>query len=209
MAQAGGLAHHELAVTLDPKPGRIEVRDTITFAETAPREETYTFFLHAGLKPSIRESGHVLTRSGSFQAAVPVEQYRLRLAPGHKRVTIHYGGIIQHPVATTRGRAKVHTDTAASISTQGIFLGAASYWYPRIEDTLLTFALNVDLPLGWQAVSQGVSGPVRPEGGRAHMRWVERQPQEQIVLVAGRYHTPRRRIGAALSRCNDSIRRPL
>jgi hypothetical protein len=189
MAQAGGLAHHELAVTLDPKPGRIEVRDTITFAETAPREETYTFFLHAGLKPSIRESGHVLTRSGSFQAAVPVEQYRLRLAPGHKRVTIHYGGIIQHPVATTRGRAKVHTDTAASISTQGIFLGAASYWYPRIEDTLLTFALNVDLPLGWQAVSQGVSGPVRPEGGRAHMRWVERQPQEQIVLVAGRYHT--------------------
>jgi aminopeptidase N len=193
MALAADVVDHELAVRLDPEGGRIEVRDTMSFSETAPRGKVYTLFLHAGLKPSIRESGYVLTRTGSFQAAVPVERYRLHLPPGHKRVTLYYSGIIEHPLATTRARAKVHTDTAGTISRQGILLGGASYWYPHLENTLLTFVLNVDLPSGWRAMSQGVADPVQPEGGHSHVRWVERQPQEQIILVAGHYHTALRR----------------
>ncbi|MDX1486725.1 MAG: M1 family aminopeptidase, partial [Acidiferrobacterales bacterium] len=192
MALAAEVVNHELAVRLDPGRGRIEVRDTITFTETAPPGKAYTFFLHAGLQPNVRESGDVLTRTGRFRAAVPVDQYRLKLPRGHKRVTVYYGGVIQHPLATTRAGAKIHTDTAGTISPQGIFLGGASYWYPQLENTLLTFALNVDLPSGWRAISQGVANAVPPEDGRSQVRWVERQPQEQIVLVAGRYHTDQR-----------------
>lgn len=189
IALAADVVHHELAVRLDPKRGRIDVRDTITLTEAALPGKAYTFFLHAGLRPSIPDSGYLLTRTGSFEAAVPVERYRLHLPPGHKRVTVHYGGVIQHSLARTRERAKVHTDTAGTISLQGIFLGGASYWYPHLENTLLTFALNVDLPLGWRAMSQGVADAVQPESGHSNVRWVERHPQEQIVLVAGRYHT--------------------
>ncbi len=72
---------------------------------------------------------------------------------------------------------------ASEISRAGVFLDGGGGWYPRFGDELVSFSLRVRLPAGWSAVSQGA----RIEGGDGITGWRERQPQDDIVLVAGRW----------------------
>ena len=45
---------------------------------------------------------------------------------------------------------------------------------PRIDDGLISFSLEIDLPAGWVAVSQGKRSVPESRAGRSVVRWVER-----------------------------------
>jgi hypothetical protein len=73
-----------------------------------------------------------------------------------------------------------------------VFLSGASYWFPRIDNVLVSFSLEIDLPAGWVAVSQGERTQSESRGDRSVVRWVEHQSQDDVFVAANRFHVYRR-----------------
>jgi Peptidase family M1 domain len=188
-ALAQGATHHELIVTLDPATAAIAARDTITFAEDLPTPaQAHIFWLHSGLQPATRDAGATLTSLNGLEGETLLARFKLQLATGQRQVTLYYGGSIgRSPRALAGVHAGAHSATPAAISLEGILLAGESAWYPRFDDSLVTFGLEVDLPDGWQAISQGVSRVLSSGSGRVRTHWLESKPQQQIYLVAGRF----------------------
>jgi len=179
---AENAVHHDLRVTVRPDQGTLQAEDTVTLPGATPVAE---LVLHAGLSPEVVTSGASLEPLGTVDGPVPRARYRLRLPAGASGVTLRYGGPIRHPVsdATTDGGRPMPT-TAGTIDPTAVYLDGASGWYPDLGGERVTFALTVDLPAGWEAVSQGTSAPVDADPGVSATRWEERQPQDAIYLVA-------------------------
>ncbi|MFQ6021514.1 MAG: M1 family metallopeptidase [Acidiferrobacterales bacterium] len=196
-AFAGSVIHHDLKLSVHPASGELQARDTITLPQSMiAREHEFSFLLHAGLHPSIEEPGIVLMRDGGANATVPVERFRLRLTSAQRHFTLRYRGTIAHSLVESDPRyGKAGRTTPGLISTDGVYLAASSYWYPDFGGPLLTFSLEVDLPAGWSAVSQGVERRTDAGSDLSRIRWREHRPQEQILLVAGRYRVYQREAG--------------
>jgi hypothetical protein len=75
------------------------------------------------------------------------------------------------------------------ITSDGVFLSQATYWYPVFDDMLLTFTLEVQLPAPWEAVSQGDRTRHEQRDGWTLARWETPQPQEEIYVVGGPFTT--------------------
>lgn len=172
----------------------MQARDTITFAEDPPApERAHMFWLHSGLRPVTGDRDAILTRLSNPEGTASLARFKLQLPAGRRQVTLNYGGSMRLSAARTHG--KMRDATPASVSTEGIFLAGDSAWYPSLDDTLVTFELEIDLPLGWQSISQGVPRILPPPSGKVRTRWLEFKPQQEIYLVAGRYHDYSRQAG--------------
>ncbi|HSQ06762.1 MAG TPA: M1 family aminopeptidase [Chromatiaceae bacterium] len=198
------LVRHALEVRLDPAAGTLDANDRLTLP---PGPGPWTLTLHQGLAPRVTAGEATLESLGRDRH---LARYLLRLT-GSEPVTLSYGGTIRHDleeVAESLGRA--HQRTPGRIGTDGVFLDGYSGWYPRIDDTLQAFTLDVTLPPGWTSVSQG-TGPdghpappslaARSGGhaagagaapGSARQNWREDQPQDDIYLVAAPFSLYRR-----------------
>ena len=192
---AAAPVHHALDVTLQPDTAGIEVRVTVTLPDDHP--SSLTFALHPALQPQLQDSKAQLVElpqgsdSGpsaiNQSTAAAVHRYRLDLAAGENSFTLHYTGSIAHALQS-RGEeyARSFQETQGIIAPQGAFLSGASAWYPQIDDTLLTFDLEVRLPPGWKSMSQGERLDVSPAGGsNPGEHWRAVTPQEEIYLIAG------------------------
>ena len=190
--------HHSLDVTLQPDTAGIEVRDTVTLPEGHPSSLTFT--LHPALKPTLLSDNARLVelapRAGSSPpalnkpAGISPRHYRLELARGEHSFTLHYTGSIAHTLQS-RGEeyARSFQGTQGIISPQGVFLSGASVWYPHIDDTQLTFDLEVRLPETWKTMSQGEYLDTQPVSGRGPgEHWRASNPQEEIYLIAGPFN---------------------
>lgn len=189
-ANGADIVRHELAVRLEPASGTLSVEDKLLLpvAWTKPGK-ALEFTLHADLAPSALTPGASVER---VRHEGLHERFRLVLPPGQHDVTLRYHGRIRHalrPVAEGIGRHE--NRTLGTISPQGVFLSRSAAWYPVFGGERLTFALAADLPVGWMAVSQG-QRQVAPRGDRLRVQWAEVQPQEDIYLIAGRFHEYRR-----------------
>jgi aminopeptidase N len=104
--------------------------------------------------------------------------------------TIH-NPISQKGEAYSRGFAV----TAGTIQPEGVYLGGSSKWYPPpAGGGLVTFDLTVDVPPGWDAMSQGRREVLERDEKRTRMRFVADDPQEEIWLVAGPWTETKRTI---------------
>jgi hypothetical protein len=168
-ATAGEPVHHHLTVALQPSEGRITVTDRLSLPEDG--DGLLRFQLAAGLEVQAeggRLSRGLLPRGG-------LRSYELRPAAGVREVVLRYAGELGAGAAHPE-----HGMPDAAVGVDGVYLDGASAWYPRVGDALVTFELEVQVPPGWEAISQG-----RREAGEAGIRWVERLPQDDIYLVAG------------------------
>ena len=195
---AAAQVHHSLVVTLQPDTAGIEVRDTVTLPEGHP--SSLTFALHPALKlklpgdnarlvelaPRTDNSPPALNKS----AAISPRHYRLDLARGENSFTLHYTGSIAHTLQSQGEEyARNFQETQGIISPQGVFLSGASVWYPHIDDTQLTFDLEVRLPEAWKSMSQGeYLDPQPATGSRRGEHWRASNPQEEIYLIAGPFN---------------------
>jgi len=176
--QAQPLIGHDLEVWLSPDEGELRLSDTLNLPEDQP---TWTLWLHQGLNPSIAKGEARLERLGGQDH---LDAFRLhRLGPGP--ITLRMAGPIQGELATiTEGMGRSHQWTNGIISAEGVMLDGNSGWYPRVPDSLQRFSLQVDLPSGWTAISQG-AGPQRLEtAAGTRVTWREDQPQDEIYLIA-------------------------
>ncbi|MHB8835193.1 MAG: M1 family metallopeptidase [Candidatus Methylomirabilia bacterium] len=192
-AQAASLIHHDLEVSVDPAAHTLAARDRITFPAGSPRE--VVVLLHPGLAPRVEESGAAITpvdsgdKLDSADGTGFAARYRLTLAPGVDAVVVAYGGSIDHPLEQVGEEyARGQKETRGTISAGGVFLSGASLWFPQLEaGGTFTSTLTVDLPEGWDCVSQGTRAAHNAAAGRRRVRWEAPEPQDELYLVADRY----------------------
>ena len=94
---------------------------------------------------------------------------------------------INHPIVQEgEDYARGFAETEGTIREEGVFLSGSSGWYPAPEKgSLVTFSLDVTLPAGWEAISQGRRTVLETTPAGRHVVFVCDDPQEKIWLVAG------------------------
>ncbi|MDH3600304.1 MAG: M20/M25/M40 family metallo-hydrolase [Candidatus Tectomicrobia bacterium] len=176
---------HNLQVVLQPESHQLHVTDTITLPATS--QQTWTFRLHAGLNPTVSDPAIRLSPQPNNAGDAPpkIESYTLTLPPGRHSFTLHYEGAIYHPLpASGAAYARGFQTTPGLIAAEGTYLSATTVWYPQFANHLLTFALQVQVPPNWDAVSQGERTQYERQPGHTRVKWEEAQPQEDIYLIA-------------------------
>jgi aminopeptidase N len=183
-AVASPTLSHELTVELDPADGGLQASDRLS---PPPDTKAVTFSLHAGLGPRVEEGAARLTRVG---AQGHIERWQLQL-DGNGPVVLHWGGTIRHEEQEVdEGMGRARTQSIGSIDADGVLLSGWTAWYPVVDGHLNRFQLDVGLPEGWLALSQGAgpsidADPASPD--RTRVRWREDQPQDEIYLIAGTF----------------------
>lgn len=178
VSAASNTINHQLDVELTPEQGFIRATDTLKLPSPVTELE---FLLHADLEVRTDGTGIRLHPLDVVEAGVPVKRYRVLFVKASNQLTLHYEGKIQQEVISiSQGYAGGRESTAGVISDKGVFLGLSSFWYPAIDHFTVNFSLRVRLPDGWHSISQGVEN----EQGV----WTESSPQDEIYLIAGRYH---------------------
>ncbi|WP_139042060.1 M1 family metallopeptidase [endosymbiont of Riftia pachyptila] len=126
--------------------------------------------------------GATLSQLSSQEGELPLTHYRVSLPEKQRRFTLKYSGKIVHDFSQLQespGRSR--QQMRGTISEDGVFLDNGVAWYPLFGDQLQTFSLQVELPDGWLAVSQG-DGP--ETNAERQIRWQASQPQDDIYLIA-------------------------
>ncbi|OWK27484.1 MAG: hypothetical protein US76_04175 [Parcubacteria group bacterium GW2011_GWA2_38_13b] len=187
-----GQINHNLKVVLFPDSYRIEVVDTIILPERADARPII-FALHQDLNPKVLSEGAVLKKIGVEEG---LEIFEITLPFGTHQFTIAYGGEIFHPVdEDSEEYARGFSATPGIISPEGVFLAESTVWYPYFHsyfiDGLITFNMEVKLPIGWSSVSQGLR--IKHCTGTDFQadfqldKWTIDEPQEEIYLIAAKF----------------------
>ncbi len=193
--------HHDLKVSIEPSTHFLDAEDTLTLPSTimADGEDiTLYFSLHRNLTPRSLTPGVILSPLTEATAGGPIDpaRYSLIIPAGRHSVVLAYEGHIHHPVlGTDTDEMRGVSGTPGIISDDGVYLSIASYWYPHFDQRMLSFSLELRLPAGWDAVSQGERTVHQRDGDGTRVRWEEANPQTDIYLVADRYHEYSRQFG--------------
>ena len=182
IATAASAIHHKLDVTIEPEKGYLEATDHITLPQAT---DEVSFSLHAALKLQLKTPGARVVSSQKVKAFVPIKQYKIRLTSAQKELKVQYSGKIQKRVKYNSGDYSAGRETSAGIiSDKGVFLSLSSLWFPVFDNKQVTFTLSTILPDGWSSISQGKSTGTNS--------WQQTAPQDDIYLVAGKYHIYKR-----------------
>ncbi len=179
-----GYPHHDLKVTLAPNERLISVIDTVSLPKDFP--QTFTFVLRSGLQPIPSSPLVRIVRLGQKDGAVPLELYKVVLPSGLHAFTVSYEGSIYEAIEH-QGKGQAQGFETGIVFENGVFLSGSSSWYPDLGPGLLTFTMEVQLPPGWDAVSQGERTRHDQGGNMTFVHWMSPEPQEEIYLAANRF----------------------
>ncbi len=178
---AQSMPEHHLHVVLHPERHSLEAEDRIILPPDTPR--TFYFSLHRNLHPASPDAE--IQIAGEMPENF-TQRFRVTLPHGRDSFTLTYSGEIFYPPRQDVREARSFESTPGIIAAEGTVLTGDSGWYPGFGDGMLTFSLDIDLPRGWRAISQGRRGdesaPVA--GSQAHAHWEEKNPQDEIYLIA-------------------------
>jgi Peptidase family M28/PDZ domain/Peptidase family M1 domain len=194
---------HDMEISLSPASSTIQVKDRIDIPDRYRYKQKDTdsleFSLHAALSIDAIEGGKVTLINGR-DTSVPLKHYKLTLSPAQQSVVLHYSGVINHPVqGPGQEYSRSFGSTPGVISDQGVFLASSSAWYPQFADPMVSFRLRIQLPDGWDVVSQGELVDEQLENSTKIVIWEELHPQDDIYLVAGQYQRYTQSAGATLA----------
>jgi hypothetical protein len=183
---AQSLPQHHLHIVLHPEQHSLEAEDRIILPPDAPR--TLDFSLHRNMHPASPDAKIRIAREipGSL-----MQEYLVTLPRGSDSFTLIYSGEIFQPPRQDMREARSFESTPGIIAAEGTVLTGDSGWYPGFGDGMLTFSLDIELPQGWRAISQGKrntakrgTGSAAQAGLQGHVHWEEGQPQDEIYLIA-------------------------
>ncbi|KAF0193264.1 MAG: peptidase M28 [Gammaproteobacteria bacterium] len=182
--------HHDIVVTLSPTDHAISVVDTVRFGTARSK---FVFSLHRDLKLTLQSPGADLRQVGSEACGGPGSRgsaacYEIVFKAPADKVSLRYQGVIFHPLVQQQDDVRVSELTEGTIVDAGVFLDSGSRWYPVADAELVTFALEASMPAGWDVVSQGKRLVHVKDEARTRVVWAAPQPQDDIYLIAGRYH---------------------
>ncbi len=156
---------HLLDVSFSPSEHSISVKDEITVNNLS---QTVTFSLNRALTITA-------IVGATIETVIPQGEVTLfTINPAGNKFFIEYSGIIFDPIDDNQSQGL--------ISDSGVALFGSSYWYPVIDNELVSFQMKVHLPEGWSSVSQGVKNELTSMD-----MWQENLPQKTIYLMANRF----------------------
>ena len=195
--------HHQMEIMLSPDTSEIRVKDHIRVPEHYRDQKTSTqldFSLHADLTITEVQGAQITAQrsnAASSSRPVPLKHYTLTLPPQQEEFTLHFSGAINHPVqGPGEEYARSFSYTPGVISNEGIFLANSSAWYPQFDDAMVSFRLDIQVPAGWDVVSQGALAREQKTDATRNVVWEEKQAQDDIYVVAGRYQRYTQSAGA-------------
>ena len=178
---------HDLKVDIHPDENRFTAEDIITLPENYP--PAFRFRLHRGLNPSSPTKDVAVTKDAGDVLNAVCDSFSITLPAGVKTFVIDFGGVINHAVEKYgKDQARGYSHTPGIISTEGVYLAGSSFWYPVIDNALVTFNLAVELPEAWSAVSQGERKLNEKSVSGAKVLWDSPDPQDEIFLIASKFH---------------------
>jgi len=182
--------HHQIEIELHPDTSRLQAVDRITVASASDRSNELIFFLDGNLKVDSLELPPDLFYSISFKEDEPsirlihIQKNSQSHWPDPMPITFHYAG----PYAPESDKQNPE-----------IFLSGSSNFYPQLNTNapeLMTFEMTTTLPAGWSSVSQGEKSPGLVADTRARTTWRNTHPNNEIFLIANRYHQYEDRSGS-------------
>ncbi len=195
--------HHHMEIQLSPDTSEIRIKDRIQIPASARNGKEpvqLEFFLHASLSITDIQDAAIQADENEVvlkSRPISIRHYTVTLSPGQDTFTLLYGGQIHHAVqGPEQEYARSFGSTPGVISPDGVFLASASAWYPQFGDTLVSFQLDIRVPSDWDVVSQGSLLREHDTNPFRHLVWEEKQPQDDIYLVAGRYQRYTQSAGA-------------
>ncbi|SDY26833.1 M20/M25/M40 family metallo-hydrolase [Nitrosomonas sp. Nm58] len=195
--------HHQMEITLSPDTSEIRLKDQVRVPERYRNQPTaiqLDFSLHADLTVTEVEGAHLtLQKSNAALSArpVPLKLYTLTLPPQQEEFTLTFNGKINHAVqGPALEYARSFSYTPGLISNEGVFLANSTAWYPQFEDVMVSFNLNIQVPADWDIISQGTLVREQKTKTTHNVIWEEKQPQDDIYIVAGRYQRYTQSAGA-------------
>ena len=200
------VVHHELSVTLDPDGHGLEATDAITLpaAWLAREKLELVFTLHGNLAvTALDETVEVSPVEPAPAAAspegVPVRRWRLRprdkANPLPNPVRLRYQGKVHHPLVEGMASARSFSQSPGLIDPRGVVLSGSTHWVPMFSGELVTFSLAVQLPVGWDAVSQGCDRILELTDDWCRVSWNAPEPTDEIYLIAARFTEYQRAAG--------------
>lgn len=194
--------HHQMEILVRPETSELRVKDHIrlpSHAVNQSRPITLDFSLHRDLTITDIQGAKITAQAidATHSSPVPLKTYSVTLAPQQTEITMRYQGKIHHAIQNPGEEyARSFSYTPGVISDEGVFLANSSAWYPQFGDALVSFRLNIEVPLGWDVVSQGALTNEQKTATGQTVIWEETQPQDDIYIVAGRYQRYMQSTGA-------------
>jgi hypothetical protein len=199
--QQATILHHRLFVEIFPDTHELIATDHMTI-RVGRRDGRVTF----SLAPSLRVQGISTMRDEKglgLRADIPYETESSQAEPASQRVTVRipgiselmregelhlkwqYRGVINDPPREPRHlRFVTPSETSGHIGPEGIYLSSESQWYPDLPGSLARYELDVHVPEGWTAVTQGRQ--------LDRSRWSIEAATEALTLVANKFVTKQR-----------------
>ncbi|WP_292965178.1 M20/M25/M40 family metallo-hydrolase [Nitrosomonas sp.] len=189
---------------LSPDSSEIRVKDQIRIPANRVDQTAATrleFSLHAALTVIADEDTEVIVQTAGntdvHAGPVPLKRYRVTLPAGKDTFSLGFSGHIHHAVRDpSLEYARSFSYSPGLITEEGVFLASSTAWYPQFDGDMVSFHLDVQLPAGWDVVSQGKRVAEQTTKTVRHVIWEEINPQDDIYLVAGRYQRYQQSIGA-------------
>ena len=186
--------HHQMHIVLSPDTSEIRVRDHITVPENIQNQKTSVkldFILHQDLVIKDVQGAKIESQQINTTARLRpglFKRYTVTLSPQAKDFTLQFQGKIHHPVQQPGEEyARSFSYTPGTISPEGVFLANSTAWYPQFNGGLVSFKLDIQAPVDWHVISQGVLLQEHQSDSMQHTVWEEKYPQDDIYIVAGRY----------------------
>lgn len=205
-APSPAIIRHELRASIDPDQHQLTVIDRMV-VRVGDAQYPLNFTLAKSLHPV-----HIalVTKGGNEERLTPVsvlpgdvvndsnlQSLHLSL-PDHQQgeVTLEwrYRGAIDDPPREPRHlRFVTPSETSGHIGPEGVYLSSETGWHPDLAGSLASYALAVEMPGGWTAVSQGRGGAKqdctipRPDGACRTVQTWESGVTEALTLVANRF----------------------
>ena len=180
-ASGQSLPEHHLRIELHPEQHSLVAEDQIILPPDTPR--ILYFSLHRNMNPASPDAEIEIAKSMTENS---MREYRVTLPKGSDRFTLNYSGEIFQPPRQDVREARSFESTPGIIAEEGAVLTGDSGWYPNFGEGMMTFALDVEIPPGWRAISQGKRSDERDavQGRQGHVHWDETRPQDEIYLIA-------------------------
>lgn len=186
--------HHQMQVILIPSSSEIQVTSSIQVPErylNSSIETKLDFSLHADLTITEVKGAQISPQqkiNTLLSRPVAVKRYTVTLPPQQNTFQVSFQGKIHHTIhGPGEEYARSFSYTPGLISEEGVFLANSTAWYPQFEQPMVSFQLEVKVPQGWDVVSQGTLLSERQTNTFQQVVWEEKQPQDDIYLIAGRF----------------------
>ncbi len=198
-ADAPPTIHHSLSVELEPASHRLNATDILHLPTSLLQQGPLSFALNRHLIiDRIELNGQPVQLSkdpedpawpkGFTQWIIKHSASNLKSSDERANLTVTYHGQIDDSPKTSGGLRFVRPDkTNGHIGLNGVYLSSETFWHPTWEQHLVTFDLELTLPVDWQVITQGQETNQSVTAAHRSNVWKIQAPTEALTLAANHF----------------------